>query len=718
MKRRQNIKAGILMTGLITLAAVCVAMLIAASEPVRSLELDLRDYRFRLRGPLNIDNSPILILALDDQSDDSVPGRWPWPRSYFARVIENLNRAGAAVIGIDVIFDQPDRHSAESDKRFEETLKAYRNVVLSGKLERRIGRFSTAALRPPLSRFLETGCHWGLVSTEVDKDGIFRRYLLTQSHLDSSYLSFALEVLKVYRAYAEHPPVSETLDRLIIGQDTIPKSDAYSMLINYAGPANSFPMIPFDNVLDDSTFELNFPYDLNTFDDRGDPELGIPPGLLHSGKLKDKIVLIGATMKELQDYFPTPFLETLGEEGSVKMLTAGVEIHANALQTILGRQFISELSPVMDIVLLVLLALLTGLLVRKLAIVWATLLTLMAALGFFAAAFWLFIGRGLFITITLPLTGLLFSFIGNYLYQFMLSQREKRMIQGAFAHYVPEKIVNEIINDPDMLTLGGEERLVTVLFSDIAGFTTVSERLTPSDLVALLNEYLTAMCEVILAHDGIIDKFEGDAIMAEFGVPITCPDHADQACLSALDMQRRLTALREKWKAEKKPELKMRVGINTGVAVVGNMGSRDVFDYTVIGDSVNLGARLEGANKFFSTQILISEYTREHLQSTFYTRMLDTLQVKGKAEPVGVYELFGSTTCPPDELTLSLAAAYEKGWALYAQGRWKEAAAHFTECLKIDRTDGPSARMVKLCETYQKKSPGKGWRPVTVLTEK
>jgi len=343
---------------------------------------------------------------------------------------------------------------------------------------------------------------------------------------------------------------------------------------------------------------------------------------------------------------------------------------------------------------------------------------MLASGGFFALAFFLFIQKGLFIAITAPLSVILFAFIGNNLYQYVVSQKEKRMIQGAFAHYVPEKIVNEIVNNPDMLTLGGEERMVTVLFSDIAGFTTLSEKLKPVDLVLLLNEYLTAMCEIILARDGIIDKFEGDAIMAEFGVPIAYENHADQACAAALEMQEKLAALRQQWKEENRPQLRMRIGINSGEAIVGNMGSRDVFDYTVIGDSVNLGARLEGANKFFSSEILISEYTKAHLQGEWYSRMLDILQVKGKAEPVRVYELLGSSGHPPEAERLQLAAAYEKGMSCYSKTEWRMAAAHFTECLKILPGDSPAERMLQRCREYANTPPGKEWQPITVLTEK
>ena len=709
-----------LLTGILILLGTLVFSLIVSNTDIfRSLELDFLDQRFRLRGALDVSESPIVILAIDDQTDASTPDRWPWPREYFAHVIENLEEAGAKVIGVDVIFDQADQHGFESDRAFTEVLERYDNVVLSGKLFRTSGRMESTILVPPYDTFERTGVAWGLVSSEVDRDGIYRRYLIAQKHLDNMYGSFVIEVLRLYRGTGRDIEIEDKPDRFICGEDTIPKFDNYSMLINYAGPAYTFPVYSFDNVLDDAEFDLLYEYDVDTFDDPGDEDLGLPPGLLHSGILKDKIVLIGSTMQELHDDFPTPFLEVRDEVGVArKALTPGVEVHANALETILSKNYLKKRGFIEHLSILLILGLMMYFITSYLPTVWGVIGSIFLALVYVIANTILFAQNGLILEITAPLLLSLFSFTGYNAYQYILAQREKRMIRGAFAHYVPEKVVAEILKDPDKLQLGGEERVVTVLFSDVVGFTPISEKLTPSELVHLLNDYLTEMSEIILTNEGIIDKYEGDAIMAEFGVPVPHEDHAQIACRTALEMQGRLAELRKKWKKEGRPQLAARVGINTGEVIVGNMGSRDVFDYTVIGDAVNLGSRLEGANKFYGTQIMISEYTYELVKDDFHARMLDIIRVKGKAEPIKVYELIGLKDGPIDDAVFEMLDVFGQGVRHYQSQKWDDAIASFDSCLRIRSEDQPSRIFKKRCEEFRKNPPEPSWDGVTALEEK
>jgi adenylate cyclase len=308
--------------------------------------------------------------------------------------------------------------------------------------------------------------------------------------------------------------------------------------------------------------------------------------------------------------------------------------------------------------------------------------------------------------------------VGHNLYQYVLSQHEKRMIKGAFSHYVPEKVVSQILENPDKLTLGGEERIVTVMFSDVAGFTSISEKLTPAELVHLLNEYLTSMTDQILDHQGIIDKYEGDAIMAEFGMPVPYDNHAYMACKAALSMQTELRNLRKKWKDENKPLLTARIGINTGEVIVGNMGSRNVFDYTVMGDHVNLGSRLEGANKFYGTSIMISEYTHSLVNDDFYTRELDLIRVKGKEKPIKVYELIASKDIQLEQRFQEMLEIYTKGLNHYKAQEWDNAIDCFEACLKIRPNDTPSSEYRSRCIEYKFNSPGADWDGVTVMKEK
>jgi adenylate cyclase len=704
---------------LIAAGALIVALFLGQMTTFLSLENNLLDYRFKIRGPLDVSESPIVILAIDDQSDESTPHRWPWPRYYFAHVIENLNRAGVKAIGIDVIFDQPDINGPASDSVFAATLKKYKNVIISGKTEATRGPSSQITLVYPYDKFVETGVAWGLVSFDLDADGFYRRYLVGQAFNDSIYGSFAVEVLKKYLDLDPGTGVQNLPDKFKLGPFEIPKYNSYSTFINYAGPAHTFPFYSFDAVLDDSNFDLREEYDIDAFDDPGDPDLGIPPGLLYSGKLKDKIVLIGATMQELHDEFPTPFLETRDSKGRpIQVLTNGVEIHANVVNMILTQNYLRKINWGYQLAIIIFLVILVYLFVRYLPTLFGTIAAALLVVGYFAFAFWIFTSNNLILDISTPILAILFSFGGYNLYQYVLSQHERKMIQGAFSHYVPEKVVKEIIENPDRLTLGGEERVITVMFSDVAGFTSISEKLTPAKLVQLLNEYLTEMTDIILANDGIIDKYEGDAIMAEFGMPVPFENHAQMACKAALQMQKKLYYMREKWQKEGKPQLRARIGINTGEVIVGNMGSKNVFDYTVMGDHVNLGSRLEGANKFYGTAVMISEYTYDHVKSDFYTRELDLIRVKGKEKPIKVFELIASKEASLEQKFMEMLDVYAKGLTHYKAQEWDEAIDCFENCLKLRPEDTPSSEYRSRCIEYKFNSPGPDWDGVTVMKEK
>jgi adenylate cyclase len=290
--------------------------------------------------------------------------------------------------------------------------------------------------------------------------------------------------------------------------------------------------------------------------------------------------------------------------------------------------------------------------------------------------------------------------------------RERSFIKNAFAKYVPEKVVHQLLLKPELLRLGGEERVITVLFSDVAGFTTISERMSPTELVHLLNEYLTEMTRIVLDEGGIVDKFEGDAVMAEFGAPLELPDHADRAVRAGLRMQRRLLALRREWREQGLPELHCRVGINTGSMVVGNMGSDQVFDYTVMGDAVNLASRLEGANKRYDTHLMISEFTLEALTpDVFRTRILDVLRVKGKSEAVRVYEVLGETRESLDPETEAYAGAYQAAFEAYL-------VRDFGAALALRPEDPASRDMLERMEGSDPAALPEGWDGSVALTSK
>jgi adenylate cyclase len=277
--------------------------------------------------------------------------------------------------------------------------------------------------------------------------------------------------------------------------------------------------------------------------------------------------------------------------------------------------------------------------------------------------------------------------------------KERSFIRNAFSRYVPEKVVDILISNPEMLQLRGEERTMTVLFSDLAGFTSISESMSPSRLVLLLNRYFTEMTEIVLKHGGIVDKFIGDAIMAEFGAPLPMPDHAERAVRSGLAMQARLNELRRVWRNDGLPEIRSRVGINTGSMVIGNMGSDQVFDYTVIGDAVNLASRLEGANKDYDTHLMISEYTHRALPpGIFRSRVLDVIKVKGKSEPVKVFEVYGEASSPADPEGERYYRTYHEAFELYLAKDFDGAVKKFQAALSLRPQDPASKAMIERIE--------------------
>jgi adenylate cyclase len=296
-------------------------------------------------------------------------------------------------------------------------------------------------------------------------------------------------------------------------------------------------------------------------------------------------------------------------------------------------------------------------------------------------------------------------------------ENQKKFIKGAFSRYIAPDVINQILEHPESLELGGENRPITIFFSDVAGFSTLSEKLNPPELVALLNEYLSEMTDIIISHSGTIDKYEGDAIMAFYGAPQSYPDHEIKACMAAIDMKKRLREMQEHWRNIGQHELFVRMGMNTGDAVVGNMGSRMRMDYTAMGDSVNLASRLEGANKFYSTTAMISELTYNAAKDHIESRKLDTIKVKGKTEPIIIYELLSRKGELPQKI-YDMIDIYNQGIEFFASRHWKKAHKAFEDSLKIIPDDGPSKTYIKRCEDFMKKPPSQKWDGVFSLTSK
>lgn len=695
--------------------------------PLKRMELATLDYRFQWRGSIPIlrDTSRIIIVEISQESFRSLPDKWPWPRSYYARLVRNLKQAGAAVVGVDIIFSEPDGRSHANDEEFRRAIAETRNVVLAGKTELVTGDFVLRRENENYSNlFFDVDSSLGIVYLRNDDDGVYRRYrpFVVDPGTRKRLPSFSFAVLNKIFA---RPPMytAENLpDVFEYAGRRIPKYDPTSFLINFYGPDRTFRHIKIADVIDDRNFvtidEQETGEDINTFDD---PDFGY----LYDGTFKDKIVLVGSTMPEDKDLFPVPMAQ--GKQAGDNLMY-GVEIHANMIQNVLDGNFLTrqpqwlEILAIMLCCIIIFLAttIISGLRMRA-----HLVKDLLGAVIMIAGlASLLFLSLELFsrlnyvIAVVSPAIAIMTGFVGATVYNYVTERRQKMMIKGMFSTYVSPAVVDEILAHPEKLRLGGERKELTVMFTDIEGFTSFAERMEPEALVSVLNDYLSVMTEIIFRHEGTLDKYEGDAIMAFWGAPIPQTDHALRACQAAVEMQNTLVELRRRWKAEGRPWINVRIGINTGEMIVGNMGGTGRFDYTVIGDSVNLGARFESANKQYRTNNMIGEETLSHIKDKVIVRQLDLIIVKGKTRPVAIYELIvmAGDGIPPSKL--ALLEMYNHGVAQYRNRDWKGAYTSFEKALAIEPDDYPSHIFMERSSIYVKSPPGPDWDGVFILRTK
>jgi adenylate cyclase len=416
----------------------------------------------------------------------------------------------------------------------------------------------------------------------------------------------------------------------------------------------------------------------------------------------------------------TPFPKSTlpGVEVHANVPFPGVEVHANMIDDILYQHFIRR-GPgeyLMDIAVILLFSLGAGIFFSVLDPVRATLLLGSSLFLFSWLTYFLFAHYRIWVADFLPMTTLFITYAGIVSYRFFFEEGEKKKVRSAFSQYMHPALIAQMLNNPEGIQLGGEEKELTALFADIRGFTTLSENLTPAQLVELLNEYLTEMTEVIFKNWGTLDKYIGDAIMAFWGAPYPQVDHAVRACRTGLDMLNALKRLQTGWESRGVPRFDIGVGINTGPMLVGNMGSKRRKNYTIMGDSVNLASRLEGINRQFGTCLIISESTFLQVQDQVIARELDLIRVKGKTHPVKVYELLGLAA--DAHLHSDLVSRFEKGLAAYRCGQWLEAIEIFQELLRDHPQDGPSQVFIERCLNLLARPPEGSWDGVFVMKTK
>jgi adenylate cyclase len=601
------------------------------------------DLRVRLRDHLHPRKAPdnVLIVAVDEKSVAEI-GRWPWGRDVIADLVGRISSGGPAVIGVDVLFTE--RESPESDERLAAALRKAGNAVLSmgffvpkGKsvipspadvpdslfdvafMDVRTVRgipWKKFAVRaesalPPLPEFAASSSAIGHVYSLPDRDGVLRWECLSVNYGDDCYPSLGLQVAR----YALGIPMKEMIlyggSGVQLGGRFLPTDLHGRALINYLGEERTFPYLSAADVL------------------RG----RAPPD-----RFRGKIVLIGTSALGLYDQKVTPLSANM----------PGVEKNANVVANILGNDFLRRSPGIVELAVILATGLLLGFLLPRYAAAGSVVIALGTIAAYLALTDYLSVYKDLWLGFVYPFANIVVLATTDTVISLFYEERKAREIRRIFSSYVSPKIVEQLVNHPEKAKLGGERKEVTLLFSDIRGFTSFSEKRAPEEVVAMLNEYFDVMAGIVFHWDGTLDKFIGDAILAFWGAPLDQPDHAERAVRCALHMSDALRKLQEKWRAEGKEAMDCGIGINTGEVVIGNIGSHGrKMDYTVIGDHVNLGSRVQGLTKKYSTRILITEFTYEKIRPIAaagkigHLDMLaaDTVTVRGKEVPVNVYAL-------------------------------------------------------------------------------
>jgi adenylate cyclase len=741
---------------------------------ISRLEFDSYDLRFQLRGRWKPDPR-IIIVGIDQHTEEEL-GHWPFSKHYFAQLVDTLHEDGARVVAFDITFFQPDttagplrewssalevqkkkgqspdpklveeitrrERAYDYDTEFADAIQRFGGVVLGNyfmldakevqgispeKLDHyanNIAFFTFPQARPTSSaegpegykRLIEYYADKGLLpigaeanidvltgavaaekggtgffTVTTDPDSVVRRVPLALPYgrgpdkgLWDMYASIDVQALRIFLGLSNQQTIlnfgGAGVVSLEFGPDLIVKPDDLSrLLVNYHGPSKTYPYVSFADVT-----QKKCP----------------------AGAFKDKIVLVGATATGMSDMRATPF-------GSLDY--PGVEIHANVIDNILNQQFLMRHGPqvIADLCAILFFGLPFGILLALVPPRWLVVSVAVLA-GFMAMVYWAFL-HGWWLNLIVPSVTLLANSGFVALYRVLFEEAEKRKVRGAFGQYVSPEVIRRLLEEPE--SVRPKKTSITVLFSDIRGFTTLSESLDAQEMADLLNGYLTEMTQIVFRHRGTLDKYIGDAVMAFWGAPFAEPGHADRCCETALMMLARLAELQEEWRAQEKPILEIGVGINTGTASVGNMGSVLRYGYTAIGDAVNLASRLEGLNKEYGSRILISESTYITLQSErFVLRELDLIRVKGKLLPVTIYEVLSPTAVGTQGK--ELAQLFTKARDAYKMREWKNSKNLFEDVLHQWPNDRPSRMFIERCNEYLVEEPPEEWEGVYVMKHK
>lgn len=656
--------------------AIGAALALETSGLARYWEWTLSDWRARVMAKPSEATGQVKLVLVDQASLDWASAEmglsWPWPREVYGAIVDYLTRCGAKAVALDILFTEPSSYGPDDDAALGGAFARNGHVAAavfpfnqasqSNHWPEVAGRanhlrldgdggipdvFASHSAAFPVDEIASAAVWLGGVRERPDGDGVFRRMMPLRS-----FDGRPLPPLGLACALAgEGQEVAASLDGgLQLGDAArIPFDDSYRTILRFRGPTGTYEAFSAAAVVQS---ELCL------------QEGREPPITDGAALFGGKYVIVGFSAPGLKDLRRTP----MGGD------SPGCELHATLIDNWLAGDFLRDPPRAAGWIWTVALAIFAALATAaardgfETAIVWAV-----AALAPFAAGFAVWRWAGLEWPMAVPMVAAVSALAVGAMVNYLFEGRQKRFLKGAFRHYLSPAVVDQLVKHPDRLRLGGERRELSIFFSDLQGFSGFSERLSPEDLTRLLNDYLTDMTDIILEEGGTLDKYEGDAIIAFWGAPLEQPDHAVRAVRAAVRCQRKLAERRAEFLERTGAEMRMRIGINTGPVVVGNMGSARRFDYTMLGDAANLASRLEGANKALGTYLMVSESAWKATGGVFPGRELGELRVVGRKTPVRVFEATGL----PGEEARDDARPYEAALALMRAGRWAEAAEAF-----------------------------------------
>lgn len=697
MKRYKNFLAMLI----ILILSASIPLFLSNSSFIKAIEYKAYDLTMSMAKGFRPKPEDVIIFYVDEKSLKDMEQNgvgWPWPRELYGSIINFCKRAGAKAVLFDLFFSEGSVYGVEDDRAFDKTLSrdlpSYfvlflskdaheedpmtkivldkSRIKLDGSKHGTIESYNSIKSLP-IDGIAKGGSGFGNAMLLSDSDGIYRRVPLVFS-LDEEIIP--LVGLKVVADIRNISSFGFYGNKFKFGEDLIPLDDRGNVLINYYGGVDVF-----------KTFSLS---DILVSQARIDE--GLQPSI-DPKEIDGKIVVIGLAAPGLYDLKPTPISRTY----------PGPEVHATIMQNILSSDFIAPLGGWVLIMLTVVASSVAVFLLSYSKDHWQIILVIISSVALILAAKFILFVNGISLMVVTPLLSFSLATFSTILRKYLTEARKKREIRRAFAQYLSPEVVKEISNDPDAMKLGGETREITIFFSDIADFTTISERTRPEDLVLNLNSYFSMTTHLIQKSKGTLDKYIGDAIMAFWGAPLSLNDHAQRAVLTALEIQMAL----------KDNSFKTRIGIHTGRCVVGNIGSDVRFNYTVIGDAVNLSSRLEGLNKVFGTRILVSGAAFEGLGTIIEGREIGKVQVKGKTEAIAIYEPLGEKG-NFGFYRKDVVERFCEGYLLYAQGKFAEALKVFNS---ISTSDPVATLYVGECERLMQMNP-KNFDGVMVFTNK